>query len=144
MDLVAILGDGPDADGRCGEGGGVMRPCAIGFAGNYPKAMDGLARILSLDMLRGYALVCIMLNHMPLGVLRQLTLTNFAIYDAARNHANAQVRKRLHAFVQRIQSEGEADLNAPWLGQVVGQMQAAGVLRPGRAGEIMSGADEGG
>lgn len=40
-------------------------------------------RILSLDMLRGYALVCIMLNHMPLGVLRQLTLTNFAIYDAA-------------------------------------------------------------
>jgi ribonucleoside-diphosphate reductase alpha chain len=40
----------PDADGRGGEGGGVMRPCAIGFAGNYPKAMDGLARILSLDM----------------------------------------------------------------------------------------------
>ena len=36
----------PDADGR----GGVTRPCAIGFAGNYPKAMDGLARILSLDM----------------------------------------------------------------------------------------------
>lgn len=40
----------PNADGSGGEGGGVMRPCAIGFAGNYPKAMDGLARILSLDM----------------------------------------------------------------------------------------------
>jgi ribonucleoside-diphosphate reductase alpha chain len=33
------------------EGGGrVTRPCAIGFSGNYPKALDGLARILSLDM----------------------------------------------------------------------------------------------
>jgi ribonucleoside-diphosphate reductase alpha chain len=40
----------PNADGSSGEVGGVMRPCAIGFAGNYPKAMDGLARILSLDM----------------------------------------------------------------------------------------------
>jgi ribonucleoside-diphosphate reductase alpha chain len=39
----------PEADGSVG-GGGVTRPCAIGFAGNYPKAMDGLARILSLDM----------------------------------------------------------------------------------------------
>jgi ribonucleoside-diphosphate reductase alpha chain len=36
----------PDADGH----GSVTRPCAIGFAGNYPRAMDGLARILSLDM----------------------------------------------------------------------------------------------
>jgi ribonucleoside-diphosphate reductase alpha chain len=26
------------------------RPCAIGFSGNYPKAYDGLARLLSLDM----------------------------------------------------------------------------------------------
>jgi ribonucleoside-diphosphate reductase alpha chain len=40
----------PEADGGGGMGGGVTRPCAIGFAGNYPKAMDGLARILSLDM----------------------------------------------------------------------------------------------
>jgi ribonucleoside-diphosphate reductase alpha chain len=30
------------------EGG--TRPCAIGFSGNYPKAYDGLARVLSLDM----------------------------------------------------------------------------------------------
>lgn len=42
-----------------------------------------MSRIVSLDMLRGYALVCIMLNHMPHGVLRQATLTNFAIYDSA-------------------------------------------------------------
>jgi ribonucleoside-diphosphate reductase alpha chain len=34
-----------------GDGGGfVTRPCAIGFSGNYPRALDGLARILSLDM----------------------------------------------------------------------------------------------
>ncbi|MEO8309914.1 MAG: ribonucleoside-diphosphate reductase, adenosylcobalamin-dependent, partial [Caldimonas sp.] len=26
------------------------RPCAIGFSGNYPRALDGLARVLSLDM----------------------------------------------------------------------------------------------
>jgi ribonucleoside-diphosphate reductase alpha chain len=26
------------------------RPCAVGFSGNYPRALDGLARILSLDM----------------------------------------------------------------------------------------------
>lgn len=30
--------------------GGATRPCAIGFSGNYPKALDGLARVLSLDM----------------------------------------------------------------------------------------------
>jgi len=34
-----------------GDGGGfVTRPCAIGFSGNYPRALDGLARLLSLDM----------------------------------------------------------------------------------------------
>jgi ribonucleoside-diphosphate reductase alpha chain len=32
------------------EGGTVNRPCAIGFSGNYPRAYDGLARLLSLDM----------------------------------------------------------------------------------------------
>jgi ribonucleoside-diphosphate reductase alpha chain len=32
------------------DGGHVTRPCAIGFAGNYPRAFDGLARLLSLDM----------------------------------------------------------------------------------------------
>jgi ribonucleoside-diphosphate reductase alpha chain len=26
------------------------RPCALGFFGNYPRALDGLARVLSLDM----------------------------------------------------------------------------------------------
>ena len=32
------------------EGGIVTRPCAVAFSGNYPKALDGLARVLSLDM----------------------------------------------------------------------------------------------
>jgi ribonucleoside-diphosphate reductase alpha chain len=32
------------------EGGSIARPCAIGFSGNYPRALDGLARLLSLDM----------------------------------------------------------------------------------------------
>lgn len=32
------------------EGGSVTRPCAVGFSGNYPRAFDGLARLLSLDM----------------------------------------------------------------------------------------------
>ncbi len=40
-------------------------------------------RIAALDMLRGYALVCIMLDHMPIGVLRNVTLSNFAVFDAA-------------------------------------------------------------
>ncbi len=31
-------------------GGAATRPCALGFSGNYPRAMDGLARVLSLDM----------------------------------------------------------------------------------------------
>ena len=37
---------------RVGEGASafVTRPCAIGFSGNYPRALDGLARLLSLDM----------------------------------------------------------------------------------------------
>ncbi|MBL0151902.1 MAG: adenosylcobalamin-dependent ribonucleoside-diphosphate reductase [Ideonella sp.] len=30
--------------------GSITRPCAIGFSGNYPRALDGLARLLSLDM----------------------------------------------------------------------------------------------
>jgi ribonucleoside-diphosphate reductase alpha chain len=32
------------------DGNPVTRPCAVGFSGNYPKALDGLARLLSLDM----------------------------------------------------------------------------------------------
>ena len=32
------------------DGTSVTRPCAIGFSGNYPRAFDGLARLLSLDM----------------------------------------------------------------------------------------------
>ncbi len=35
----------PDPDGVI-----VTRPCAVGFSGNYPRALDGLARLLSLDM----------------------------------------------------------------------------------------------
>jgi ribonucleoside-diphosphate reductase alpha chain len=37
--------------GSAEEGGrAVTRPCALGLAGNYPRALDGLARVLSLDM----------------------------------------------------------------------------------------------
>ncbi len=32
------------------DGHPVTRPCALGFSGNYPRALDGLARLLSLDM----------------------------------------------------------------------------------------------
>jgi ribonucleoside-diphosphate reductase alpha chain len=32
------------------DGHPVTRPCAVGFSGNYPRALDGLARVLSLDM----------------------------------------------------------------------------------------------
>ncbi len=32
------------------DGAPVTRPCAVGFSGNYPRALDGLARLLSLDM----------------------------------------------------------------------------------------------
>ena len=32
------------------DGQAVTRPCAVGFSGNYPRALDGLARLLSLDM----------------------------------------------------------------------------------------------
>ena len=42
-----------------------------------------MKRLIALDMLRGYALVCIMLDHMPLSELRWFTLANFAIFDAA-------------------------------------------------------------
>ena len=33
-----------------GEGGTTTRPCALGLSGNYPRALDGVARLLSLDM----------------------------------------------------------------------------------------------
>ncbi|MDO5633144.1 MAG: OpgC domain-containing protein [Paracoccus sp. (in: a-proteobacteria)] len=42
-----------------------------------------MKRLIALDMLRGYALVCIMLDHMPVSPLRGLTLANFSIFDAA-------------------------------------------------------------
>ncbi|MTH63633.1 OpgC domain-containing protein [Paracoccus shanxieyensis] len=42
-----------------------------------------MKRIAALDMLRGYALICIMLDHMPIGVLRNVTLANFTVFDAA-------------------------------------------------------------
>ena len=32
------------------EEGNSPRPCAVAFSGNYPRALDGLARVLSLDM----------------------------------------------------------------------------------------------
>ena len=43
LTLKEITLPGPD-------GAPVTRPCAIGFSGNYPRALDGLARLLSLDM----------------------------------------------------------------------------------------------
>ncbi|MFV0410109.1 MAG: OpgC domain-containing protein [Paracoccus sp. (in: a-proteobacteria)] len=42
-----------------------------------------MKRIAALDMLRGYALAAIMVDHMPIGVLRGFTLSNFALFDAA-------------------------------------------------------------
>jgi ribonucleoside-diphosphate reductase alpha chain len=32
------------------DGVAVTRPCALALSGNYPRALDGLARLLSLDM----------------------------------------------------------------------------------------------
>ena len=32
------------------DGQSITRPCALALAGNYPRALDGLARLLSLDM----------------------------------------------------------------------------------------------
>ena len=32
------------------DGAIVTRPCAVGFSGNYPRALDGVARLMSLDM----------------------------------------------------------------------------------------------
>ena len=43
LTLKEITLPGPD-------GAPVTRPCALAFSGNYPRALDGLARILSLDM----------------------------------------------------------------------------------------------
>lgn len=42
-----------------------------------------MKRLVALDMLRGYALVCIMLDHMPSSAARSVTLTHFAVFDAA-------------------------------------------------------------
>lgn len=42
-----------------------------------------MTRIRFLDMLRGLALVCIMLDHMPIGVARNFTISSFFLFDAA-------------------------------------------------------------
>ena len=43
LTLKEVLLPSPDGVAR-------TRPCALGFSGNYPRALDGLARTLSLDM----------------------------------------------------------------------------------------------
>lgn len=43
LTLKEVVLPGPDGTAR-------TRPCALGFSGNYPRALDGLARVLSLDM----------------------------------------------------------------------------------------------
>lgn len=43
LTLKEVLLPSPDGVAR-------TRPCALGFSGNYPRALDGLARVLSLDM----------------------------------------------------------------------------------------------
>lgn len=42
-----------------------------------------MSRILHLDMLRGFALICIMLDHMPQSVAKGATLGKVMIFDAA-------------------------------------------------------------
>lgn len=42
-----------------------------------------MKRLVALDMLRGYALVCIMIDHLPVSILRNYTLANFSVFDAA-------------------------------------------------------------
>ena len=39
-----------EVESPSGEGSLITRPCASGFSGNYPRALDGLARLLSLEM----------------------------------------------------------------------------------------------
>ena len=52
LTLKEITLPGPDhGAARLGtDAAYTTRPCAVGFSGNYPRALDGLARILSLDM----------------------------------------------------------------------------------------------
>lgn len=42
-----------------------------------------MRRLTELDMLRGYALIAIMINHMPISVLRITTVANWSIFDAS-------------------------------------------------------------
>ncbi|MFV0385476.1 OpgC domain-containing protein [Paracoccus sp. (in: a-proteobacteria)] len=42
-----------------------------------------MKRLVALDMLRGYALICIMVDHMPLSAMRNFTIANYSIFDAA-------------------------------------------------------------
>ena len=46
--LKEVTLPGQTAGGIAGQA--VTRPCALALAGNYPRALDGLARLLSLDM----------------------------------------------------------------------------------------------
>lgn len=43
LTLKEVVLPGPDGSAR-------TRPCALALSGNYPRALDGLARVLSLDM----------------------------------------------------------------------------------------------
>lgn len=58
---------------------------SAGTRGDAPIYLPSAStsRVAALDMLRGLALVSIMLNHMPSGVLRHVTISNFFLFDAA-------------------------------------------------------------
>ena len=50
VSLPAHAGVGGGESSAAAQNTSITRPCAIGFSGNYPRALDGLARLLSLDM----------------------------------------------------------------------------------------------
>ena len=84
-----------------------------------------MSRNATLDMLRGYALVCIMLNHMPAGILRAGTLTNLAVFDAAERPVAAL---SLNGIEARFSPARQAELGPLLLTAALAERAAGGAV----------------
>ena len=61
------------------------------------------------------------------------------MFDAARNHKTANVRKRLHAFLDWLKIVGVINLGDSYVVKAINGMETVGLLDTGRATIILAG-----
>ena len=60
------------------------------------------------------------------------------IVDAAKNHANATVRKRVAVFLEKLNLMDAIQLDEPRVVSAINQLETAGLIGVGRAAEVLA------